>query len=622
MERQTKTIYIDCHKKKINNLNYKKIIYQRKQIKNNSHSIKNKQNYRKNIKMNSLSHLTKINSFDSKNSKKIKNNDKITNLKLNTTKSPNKKIYKKIILPYINLNSVNLIQKLIRGFLARKKFKKFYKSYKNEKILAFTENIKHSQRKIDITIFDAIKRNSKNQKKSIKLANNRLNLVISDSQAINKNNIILINKKITKHNSFDNNKKEDNKNNKNNKKYLEDNLSNVDNCCTNNKNINLNTDNKIQNQSFISETEFSMSDFLNEQSPQNIVSNSDNKKENNILNNLNLKKELSNLKTLSQVKGNICKIKDITTNNLFNKNNENLNSPEIKNTYQISSIQTKENSSSDRNIIQRNTNFLLDSENNKNNQNDIELVNTKININKNKIVSDIKNEKKENNNSKSDIDLYLKDEFETDILYKQNKKNFNLIATNIKYNFNPMINSKINNFENLNNQKKTINNNYYLEKLAKDLNNFNKEKKKFESLIEEKQNDIGNNKISLKSSFYDEEEFVIISYDYSLNDKKTDSQLKITNTEAINFKGKQAKKPIYLIIAIKKIIYKRIYLYVFNFLKQFKNENDDKKDNENDKSMTDNESATYIPFGRIEKNKIIFDYAQNDMKYKNNKIYK
>ena len=52
----------------------------------------------------------------------------------------------------------------------------------------------------------------------------------------------------------------------------------------------------------------------------------------------------------------------------------------------------------------------------------------------------------------------------------------------------------------------------------------------------DKQTDCDNNDLkSLKSSFYEDDEFVIINYDYSLNDKKKDNSLKIvSNVEKIN----------------------------------------------------------------------------------------
>ena len=52
---------------------------------------------------------------------------------------------------------------------------------------------------------------------------------------------------------------------------------------------------------------------------------------------------------------------------------------------------------------------------------------------------------------------------------------------------------------------------------------FNNDKNKiFESIKEEKSFAFDNDK-SIKSSFYDDEEFIIINYDYSLNDKKNDN---------------------------------------------------------------------------------------------------
>ena len=60
---------------------------------------------------------------------------------------------------------------------------------------------------------------------------------------------------------------------------------------------------------------------------------------------------------------------------------------------------------------------------------------------------------------------------------------------------------------------------------------------------------------------------------------------------------------------LKKYIYKSIRIYLFKLLKNY---NIAKKEYE--KSMTDNESCSYISQGRIEKNNIIFNHAQNDIK--------
>ena len=112
----------------------------------------------------------------------------------------------------------------------------------------------------------------------------------------------------------------------------------------------------------------------------------------------------------------------------------------------------------------------------------------------------------------------------------------------------------------------------------------------------------------MKSSFYDEDDFIIINYDYTLNDKKKLNDLKIINVENINIIGKKNKISDFIII-LKNNIYKKIKLYIFKLLKKYNIE-----EKEDEKSMTDNESCSYISQGRIEKNNIIFNFAQNDIK--------
>ena len=222
---------------------------------------------------------------------------------------------------------------------------------------------------------------------------------------------------------------------------------------------------------------------------------------------------------------------------------------------------------------------------------------------------------------KKSIDYYIKDEFETDDVYQKNKTNFNLINTNIKYNFNPMVNTNFNKNRTINTSK-TANNTFHFQgKFINDINYQKKDELKinniFESIKEEKPTDIDND---LKSSFYDEDEFVIINYDYSLNEKKIDNTFKISTSENINIPGKLPKK-VELLNTIKKVIHKSVNIFVFNFFKKLKINEENENDNDNDKSMTMNDSCSYIPQSRIQKNKIIFNYAQIDLKHNNNIVY-
>ena len=127
----------------------------------------------------------------------------------------------------------------------------------------------------------------------------------------------------------------------------------------------------------------------------------------------------------------------------------------------------------------------------------------------------------------------------------------------------------------------------------------------FESIKEEKFNDNENENDDLKSSFYDDEEFVIINYDYTLNDKK--KALKVSRVENINIDGSLLRKMDFIKF-LKKGIYSHVIKYVFNLIN-----NINKKKIEIDKTMTDNENASFIQQERIEKNKNFYNKAQQDI---------
>jgi hypothetical protein len=183
--------------------------------------------------------------------------------------------------------------------------------------------------------------------------------------------------------------------------------------------------------------------------------------------------------------------------------------------------------------------------------------------------------KTEVNLEKNDIDEYN----------DKKQKDLHLInGSNIKYNFNPLIN--------------------YTEKNRR-ISNINLDMPRFyefESIKEEK---INENDTDLKSSFYDEEEFVIINYDYTLNDKN--KQLKISKVENINIDGYILRK-LDFIKFIKNGIYKHAIKYVFNLFHTIY-----QKKIEIDKTMTDKGNDSFIHQERIEHNNTIYNKAQFDI---------
>ena len=126
----------------------------------------------------------------------------------------------------------------------------------------------------------------------------------------------------------------------------------------------------------------------------------------------------------------------------------------------------------------------------------------------------------------------------------------------------------------------------------------------FESIKEEKLND-NDNDADLKSSFYDDEEFVIINYDYTLNDKKR--LLKISRAENFNVDGYLRRKKDFIKF-LTKGIYTHVIKYVFNLIY-----NINKTKIEIDKTMTDNENTSFIQQERIEHNNTIFNKIKQDI---------
>ena len=80
------------------------------------------------------------------------------------------------------------------------------------------------------------------------------------------------------------------------------------------------------------------------------------------------------------------------------------------------------------------------------------------------------------------------------------------------------------------------------------------------------------------------------------------------------------------IIDNKKNIIKNIRRHIYDLLKKnyTKNEKENCNDNDSEKSMTINDSISVVPEGRLEKNNIVFNFAQIEMgcNHTNNSINK
>ena len=597
MERKPMIIYLDAFKKPSNQLYYKKVLHNKNKFKYNSYSLdKNKNSYTKKIIKAKLdkSNESTINITEYQTLKGDKN----------SLYSINKNFYKDIfnktiVSPLNKLDLIILIQKCVKGFIVRKKMKKYHINEKSKKFLMRTENQNKVKKKFNLNILEAIKRNSKNQKRYIKLANNKINdrnTVNIKKNVTNKNNtlIYITKKNVRKKNySFDYKKNGEKESKNNHNVESNDNYCNIYNKTESNFNISK-IPNKNELKLYIRSERF-LRNIFNDKKPKNIniiYENGTNgnsvKINNNYINNNN---ELIDNKKKNKFIINQCNLKS----KAFIKNRRNLEIADLKNkSYYFSSFQTKENSDSDRNYGESNNNFLLESQrptkeiNNENNDNDIKI--------KEKNIDDI-------NTSE---DFCVKDEFDSDAIYKKNKSNLNLMNTNIKQKYNPMIAQK------LNNQNKIIRNDNKISNSSSKLsytiniprNNEIKCNNIFESIKEENLTEFDSD---LQSSFYDDEEFIIINYDYALNEeKKENNSLKISTVGASGIPNIKSR----FIETLKKVINKGIKSYIFNYLKELKNE-----ENELDKSLTVNDTCSYIPQSRIQKNKIIFNYAQIDIKH-------
>ena len=555
MERKPITIYLDNLQKQKNNLYQKKIILPKK-YKPNSNSFKK-------IKPNNIGNQNKIlkpqnnnNKIYSYNIKEIKAN--------NCQKEPKDSIRKKDVKfnknKYNNdiksINSIIFIQKIFRGFFQRKKIK-------NIKSRIYIIKPQNKNKSSANNIFDAIKRNSKNQKEIIQLNNNRFNNRNTMSPKSNikmniiyKKNLILLKKEnLRKKNySFDYKHKE-----------------------SNNKSNEMINPYKSKN--------------------KNIITNLNKNKKNGIKGHIRIN-SCGNINNDININNKDAKTNPINKITFNNKNSKNKNNKSF-----ISTYQTKENSNSNTGTTNKSN---LESPKNSN-----KINSEKINLKQDKNILKNDNKNKKIKEEKDKDSIIVNKPIKTEICFDHNikeksdteekkSKNFHLVNNSgAKYNFNPMIRYS-------DDKKKEKNKSNFKPNL--DMPKFFETKKNnlFESIKEEKFNDNDNeNDADLKSSFYDDEEFVIINYDYTLNDKK--KALKISRVDNINIDGYLRRKMDFVKF-LKKGIYSHVIKYVFNLIN-----NINKKKIEIDKTMTDNENASFIQQERIEKNKNFYNKAQQDI---------
>ena len=545
MERKPITIYLDNLHKQNNNLYQKKIILPKK-YKANSNSFKkhkiNNNNGNININKKQSNNKLKINSYNIKEIK-VENEPKDSIRKKDVNLLKNK--YSKNIK---NINSVIFIQKMFRGYIQRKRLK----NLKPRIILINPLN--------ENNIYDKIKRNSKNQKEIIQLNNNKYNNRNTMSPKYNiklnmiyKKNLIFLKKEISK------------------KKNYSFDYKNKDSAIKKDESIN---PYKSKN--------------------KNIVTNLNKNKRNGIKNHFRIN-SCDNVNNDVNISNNV---KIFQKNNIVinNKNNKNKNNKSF-----LSSNMTKENSSNS-NITSTNKSNIESPKINIINNDKLKSKqeNNKINISNKNI--QIKEEKNSNNinkplNSDTFFDNYLKERADTE---EKKSKNFHFVNnSNAKYNFNPLIKKEEN--KEIEKKKHSFTANF-------DMPKFYETKKNdfFESIKEEKINESEfENDTDLKSSFYDDEEFVIINYDYTLNDKKR--KLKVSRVENFNVDGYFYRK-LDFIKFIKRGIYLHVIKYVFNIIN-----NINKKNIQADKTMTENESVSFIQQEKIEKTKINYNKVKLDI---------
>ena len=189
-------------------LYYKKNVYHKKKLMNSLSNINNKNPRKRNIIENeNFNNFSNIRSYITKEEQYNMASPR-TSIKIIFKTNINQFSYKNINNKWVpNIKSIILIQKFVRGFLAKKKFKnrrQFMKSNKYKIKNYLTKNTLNSIHKhvnyksSNINIIDAIKQNSFRQKNTIKYVNNMLNndrhSVIEKCKINNrfKNNLLLI----------------------------------------------------------------------------------------------------------------------------------------------------------------------------------------------------------------------------------------------------------------------------------------------------------------------------------------------------------------------------------------------------------------------------------------------
>ena len=296
--------------------------------------------------------------------------------------------------------------------------------------------------------------------------------------------------------------------------------------------------------------------------------------------------------------------KNKNLNNLYHeKNIKSFSNPYSKILSHMSSNQTKENSILDKNI-ENDINYGQD----KNSESPIKQK-KEVNL-ANKISYKNFKSKKENKQKTKDIekDIKQKEINKDQTKFKNNNKTNNIIK---KANVNPFNHINFNQIYFVKNNDNNSNKKNLLKNI--NINEINNDKKSIinESIKEEKQKETDINDI--KSSFYDHEDFAIISYDYSLNDTK--KNLAINNVSNLILKGGISK--IKFITILESVIRKNIYHYIFNYFKKIYTKDGEEEKKVDDSSLTINDSCSYVPSKRIEKKNIIFEYAKTDISKKN-----
>ena len=641
-------------------LYFKKQIYYKKKLQNSlSNKIMNTKNHSRirNIPENEIfSNDSNIKSYIT-NEEKSNISNPLSKINMPFKTNIKKYLYQNNYKFYKNIKSIILIQKFVRGFIAKKKFKNNHKNIKLHKYSNYlsknTKNtiFKYINKSSHTNILEAIKENSFRQKNSIKYVNNMLNNNrISIIEKCKKNNYFKNNYKIIhkdkKNLSLDHLQYEDNgcktyryNNNKNisftKPVELSDNRKNINNNCFKKKETNCNINSKNiasnslkdkirinycqkKNENKI-EASIDLSDLSlsTEQCPQNLnINKNQNIKEDEAIDNedeeeknLNINNEYfeNENKNIINQPGKNFLYNNKNLNMLYHdKSKKNLCIPYLKILSHMSSNQTKENSFSDKNI-ENDIYFVQENSGNKNSERIIKPKKEIILDNKKsyqKLKDNNKNIQKYKDNEK-DNERKDKDKNKNQIQSKNN----NITNKNIKevnansfnhLNFNQIYFVKKN--DNNSNKNNLLKNNILMNEINNDKKNIINESIKEEIQKETDINDI-------KSSFYDHEDFAIISYDYSLNDTK--KILSINNVANLIIKGGINK--IKFVTILESIIRKNLYHYTINYFKKkyLKYDEEGKKNDES--SLTINDSCSFVPCKRIEKKNIIFEYAKTDI---------